>query len=111
MVNRRGLMLLLLLGGDVFLNPGPFTLNVWNARSIRNKGPLNRSRLHHQIAQCNALVNNDKADYYNKLISDTSHDSQKLWCELHKTLNRVSDATLPSHKSEKSLTDPSASFF
>ena len=40
MVNRRGLMLLLLLGGDVSLNPGPFTLGVLNARSVRNKGPL-----------------------------------------------------------------------
>ena len=33
-------MLLLLLGGDVSLNPGPFTLGVLNARSVRNKGPL-----------------------------------------------------------------------
>ena len=40
MVNGRGLMLLLLLGGDVSLNPGPFTLCVLNARSVRNKGPL-----------------------------------------------------------------------
>ena len=40
MVNRRGLMLLLLLGGDVSLNPGPFTLGVLNAGSVRNKGPL-----------------------------------------------------------------------
>ena len=35
MVNRRGLMLLLLLGGDVSLNPGPLTLGVLNARSER----------------------------------------------------------------------------
>ena len=33
-------MLLLLLGGDVSLNPGPLTLGVLNARSIRNKGPI-----------------------------------------------------------------------
>ena len=33
-------MLLLLLGGDVFLNPGPLTLGVLNARSVRKKGPL-----------------------------------------------------------------------
>ena len=39
MVNRRGLMLLLLLGGDVSLNPGPLT-DVLNARSVMNKGPL-----------------------------------------------------------------------
>ena len=63
-----------------------------------------------QIAQCTALVNKDKSDYYSKLISDNSHDSRKLWFELHKTLNRVSDATLPSHESEKSLADQFASF-
>ena len=41
MVNRRGLLLLLLLGGDVSLkNPGPLTLGILNARSVRNKGPL-----------------------------------------------------------------------
>ena len=33
-------MLLLLLGGDVSLNPGPLTLGVLNTRSVRNKGPL-----------------------------------------------------------------------
>ena len=33
-------MLLLLLGGDVSLNPRPITLGVLNARAIRNKGPL-----------------------------------------------------------------------
>ena len=35
MINRRGLMLLLLLGGDLSLNPGPLTLSVLNARSVR----------------------------------------------------------------------------
>ena len=77
----------------------------------RAKNPLNRSLLHHQITWCNALVNRDKADYYNKLISNSSHDSRRLWCKLHKTLNRVSDATLPSHDSGKSLADQSASSF
>ena len=74
----------------------------------RAKNPLNRSQLCRQIAQCNALVNKDKSDYYSKLISDNSHDSRKLWCELHKTLNRVFDAT--SHESEKSLADHFTSF-
>ena len=41
----------------------------------RAKHPLNRCWLHRQIARCNALVNNDKSDYYSKLISDNSHDS------------------------------------
>ena len=77
----------------------------------RAKNPLNRSRLRRQIVRCNALVNKDKSDYYSKLISDNSHDSRKLWRELHKTLNKVSGATLPSHESKKSLADQFASFF
>ena len=40
LVNRRGLLLILLLDGDVSLNPGPPTQGVLNARSVRNKGPL-----------------------------------------------------------------------
>ena len=44
----------------------------------RAKNPLNRSRLHRQIARCNALVNKDKSDYYSKLIPDNSHDSKTL---------------------------------
>ena len=51
-----------------------------------------QEEFHRQIARCNALVNNDKSDYYSKLISDNSHDSRKLWRELHETMNRVSDA-------------------
>ena len=38
-VNGKGLMLLL-LGGNVSLNPGPLMLGVLNSISIRNKGPL-----------------------------------------------------------------------
>ena len=33
-------MLLLLLGGDVSLNPGPLTLGILKARSVRNIGPV-----------------------------------------------------------------------
>ena len=40
LVNRRGLMLLLLLGADVSLNPDPLTLDVLNARCRRYKGTL-----------------------------------------------------------------------
>ena len=74
----------------------------------RAKNSLNRSRLYCQIAQYNALVN---SDYYNKLISDNSQDSRKLWHVLCKTLNRVPEVTLPSHESDKSLADQFASFF
>ena len=33
-------MLLLLMRGDVAMNPGPVMLGSVNVRSIRNKGPL-----------------------------------------------------------------------
>ena len=39
-VKQSGLMLLLLMCGDVAMNPGPVMLGSVNARSIRNKGPL-----------------------------------------------------------------------
>ena len=39
-VKQSGLMLLLLMCGDVAMNPGPVMLGLVNARSIRNKGPL-----------------------------------------------------------------------
>ena len=50
----------------------------------RTKNPLNRSRLHHQFARCNSLVNKDKLDYYTKLISDNRQDPRKLWHVLQK---------------------------
>ena len=49
--------------------------------------------------------------YYRKLISDKSHDSKKLWWELHKVLHRSHGTTLPTHESSKSLADCFASFF
>ena len=64
--------------------------------------------LHHQIALSNG--DKDKSDYYSQHISNNSHDSRKLWHELRKTLHRVSEMTLPSHKSDKSLVDQFASF-
>ena len=39
-VKQGGLMLLILMCGDVAMNPGPGMLGLVNARSIRNKGPL-----------------------------------------------------------------------
>ena len=77
----------------------------------RTKDPLNKSRLHRQIARCNSLVDKDKSNYYSKLISDNSHDPRKLWHVLRKTLGRVSDMTLPPHDSDKALADQFASYF
>ena len=76
----------------------------------KDKSQYNRSRLRRQIAWCNHLANRDKTVYYRKLISDNSHDSKKLWRELHKVLYRSHDTTLPTYESSKSLADHFATF-
>ena len=77
----------------------------------KDKSQYNRSPLRHQIAWCNRLANRDKTVYYWKLMSDNSHDSKKLWRELHKVLHRFHSTTLPTCESSKSLADPFATFF
>ena len=59
----------------------------------KDKSQYNRSRLWRQIAWCNHLANRDKTVYYRKLISNNSHDSKKLWRELHKVLHRSHSTT------------------
>ena len=49
----------------------------------KDKSQYNRSCLRRQITWCNRLANRDKTVYYRKLISDNSHNSKKLWRELH----------------------------
>ena len=39
-INMRNLAALLLLCGDISLNPGPINLGLANCRSVRNKGPM-----------------------------------------------------------------------
>ena len=77
----------------------------------KDKSQYNRSRLRRQIAWCNRLANRDKTVYYRKLISDKSHDSKKLWRELHKVLHRSHSTTLRTCESLKSLADHFATFF
>ena len=77
----------------------------------KDKSQYNRSHLRRQIAWCNHLANRDKTVYYRKLIFDNSHDSKKLWRELHKVLHRSHGTTLPSCESSKSLADRFATFF
>ena len=77
----------------------------------KDKIQYNRSRLRRQIAWCNCLANRDKTVYYRKLISDNSHDSKKLWWELHKVLHRSHSTILPTCKSSKSLADRFTTFF
>ena len=78
----------------------------------KDKSQYNRSRLQRQIAWCNHLANMDKTVYYRKLISDNSHDSKKLWRELHKVLHRSHSTTLPTCSGLiVSLADRFATFF
>ena len=57
------------------------------------------------------LPTGTKTVYYRKLISDNSHDSKKLWRELHKVLHRSHSTTLPTCESSKSLPDRFVTFF
>ena len=47
---RHGLMTLLLLCGDISLNPVPISFGVVNCRSVRNKGPCINDTVRIQIA-------------------------------------------------------------
>ena len=77
----------------------------------KDRSQLSRSRLHRQIARCNAIINRDKAEYYNTMISDNSCDPKKLWHTLHHVFDKGQKMTLPPHQSEKSLANKFASFF
>ena len=54
----------------------------------KDKSQYNWSHLRRQNAWCNHLANREKTVYYRKLIYDNSHDSKKLWREVHKVLHR-----------------------
>ena len=72
---------------------------IWRKKKTAHK----RSRLRQQIAQCNALVNSDKASYYKNLVLDNSHDPKKLWKTLTSALHStVQYSVLPAHCSKKS---------
>ena len=70
-----------------------------------------RQIAHRQIAQCNIIINRDKAEYYNNIISDNSRDPKKLWQALQHVLNKGRKMILPPHQSDKSLVNQFASFF
>ena len=77
----------------------------------KDKNQYNMSCFWRQIAWCDCLDNRDKTVYYRKLISNNSHDSNKLWRELHKVLHRSYSTTLPTCESSKSLADCFATIF
>ena len=54
----------------------------------KDMSQLSRSRLSRQIAQCNAIINRDKAEYYSTIINDNSHDPKKLWHALQHVLDK-----------------------
>ena len=77
----------------------------------KDKSPLNRARLHKQIARCNTLITRDKSNYYRNLIIDNAHDSKKLWQVLCSVLHSVPDKVLPSHASHTGLANRFVTFF
>ena len=55
---------------------------IWRKKKI----PLNRAKLHKQIARCNSLANKDKATYYRALVNENGDDPKKLWQVLRSAL-------------------------
>ena len=47
--------------------------HIWH----KYKSQSSRSRFHRQTAQCNTILNKDKAEYYSTIINDNSHDPKK----------------------------------
>ena len=77
----------------------------------KDKSAYNRARLRRQIAQCNSLVNKDKANYFRNLVSENANDSKKLWQVLRFALHTSPETVLPSHESKKGLADQFVTFF
>ena len=78
----------------------------------KDKSAYNRARLRRQIAQCNSLVNKDKANYFRNLVRDNNaNDSKMLWQVLRSALHSSPEAVLPSHESRKGLADWFVTFF
>ena len=65
--------------------------HIW--RKVRSQ--LSRTRLHRQITWCNAVINRDKAEYYNPVINDNGRDPKKLWQALRQVLNKGCKMTVP----------------
>ena len=76
-----------------------------------DKSAYNQARLRRQIAQCNSLVNKDKANYFRNSVRENANDSKKLWQVLRSALHSSPEAVLPSHESKKGLADWFVTFF
>ena len=61
----------------------------------KDRSQLSRSRLRKQIAQCNSIINRDKAEYYSTVMNDNSNDAKKLWQALWQVLYKGREITLP----------------
>ena len=78
---RHGLVTLLLLCGDISLNPGPISFGVVNCRSVRNKGPcINDTVILHSVdilAVTETHIRKDETD--SLLHSITPSETLYLW--------------------------------
>ena len=70
-----GLMLLIVMCGDVAMNPGPAKLGLVNARSIQNKGPLLADTIasHFLCLTETHIRTTDSDSFLHSLTPDGSH--------------------------------------
>ena len=109
-----------LICGRIKIDPAGWLSDTYRkAKSVRrqfecmwrkDRSQLSRHILRRQIAQCNATMNRDKAEYYSTVINDNSRDPNKLWQALPQVLNKGRKMTLAPHQSDKSLANQFASF-
>ena len=103
----RGLSVLLLLCGDISLNPGPISFGVVNCQSVRNKGPsisdimsthsLSLLASEAALLAANALVGS-RLDYCNSLFRSLSAlELCRLQCVQNSLARIVANTTKYSH--------------
>ncbi|MBV8073763.1 MAG: RNA-directed DNA polymerase, partial [Acidobacteriaceae bacterium] len=77
----------------------------------RTKSDTDKVNFKKQSRLVSNLITNSKRKYFRNLISDSKHNSKKLWSGLNSMLNRSSRSTLPSFSSGKTMASSFLKFF
>ena len=77
----------------------------------QTKSEKDRSAFSSQVHTCNRLMSKAKSDYYNKLVSDTKTNPQKLWNSVNRLLHKQKSSPLPDCSDTTTLANSLATFF
>ena len=78
---------------------------------MEGQNPRDHAPLSQQLNRGNHLLNTNKGQYYQELVTENSGDGKKLWRVLSKVLGRSLVSTLKSYIDEKALANWFGSFF